>query len=186
MLRTLFALFMATLSSFTLAQTLDETDPKRIARLDYGGSIEVKPKGNGKAELILSNLSHSQGKRRPVGSLYCLAKVGKGWPGNKDNDRFDIAKMPCGVVKDLATIIIYQWTDFKPGLVETVGYVPITVHADGRLYAWEQKPLPKYPSTSSGFRSSVTGMDETVVALHLLSTDKVIFANPEETALLKD
>lgn len=181
MLRTIVSLILFILSNFTIATAApwpEKYDPARINADDSGGKITVISNGKGTAEIIISGIQHIY--TRPDDALYCLAKVGPGWP-SAGGDRFLISRMPCGTMKDGLVKITHQWPDYKPGQVGTFGYVPITVRrSDGKIYAWEQKPSVIHPATASYFKSKITGRDERVIGLHLNADGTVRLATYQE------
>lgn len=181
MFRTIVSLILFALSSLTIAEAApwpEKYDPARINADDFGGRVMVASNGKGTAEIIISGIQHIY--TRPSDALYCLAKVGPGWPST-GGDHFLISRMPCGEIKNGLVKITYQWPDYKSGQVGTFGYVPITVRrSDGKIYAWEQKPSTSGMATASQFKSKITGHTETVIGLHLNADGTVRFATWQE------
>lgn len=179
----LFSLFA------TLVWANEDTDPETRCGKESGGEITVQPKGNGAAQVTLSRLTAAWKGARPPGALYCLAKIGEGWAGNTDNTVFDFKKaLYCAPPQNDMVKIDFKWPGYKPGLVDTIGFVPVSVYPDGRIYCWDQKPRPPYPDQNevTRMKSRITGNVETVVSLHLVSNGQVIQAMSEEAQLLKD
>lgn len=173
----------------TFAVAKEKTDPEKICGMEHGGEITVHPKGNGAAQIVVKDMSASQGQGRPADGLYCLAKIGPGWAGNADNTVFDFKKaLYCAPARNREAKIDFRWPDYKPGVHGTMGFVPVSVHSDGKIYCWDQKPRPPYPDQNevTRMKSRITEQVESIIAVQLLSNGQVIQAMPEEARLLKD
>lgn len=187
MLRTISSVLLCLFATLALGQ--EKTDPERICGQESGGEVTVHPKGNGAAQIVVKGMSASQGQGRPADGLYCLAKIGPGWAGNADNTVFSFKKaLFCAPAKNREAKIDFKWPDYKPGDSGTMGFVPVSVHGDGKIYCWDQKPRPPYPDQNevTHMKSRITKRVEGIIAVQLLSSGQVIQAMPEEARLLKD
>ena len=128
----------------------------------YSGSSHtitgVVSKGAGQAEVTITGVQLKQSLS------YCLVGVGRGhWHAKKldGNTQFDLSKIACAKSEGgkVSVPIRLEAKYYQSGGV-TIGYVPVSVSANGMLVDWQA-----YPAGSQKFEKN-DGKQADIIAIH--------------------